>query len=545
MNIVKSDILVIGGGLTGCFAALRGSALGKDVVLLEKATIRRGGSVGPGMDHVNVGVHPDFLTLEVAKDAARKKRKELYDPNVWLTIDMHSYARCEDLESFGVPIHEDDGSLRVWELKERSWSLVSYRGKDTKVKLAEAVRKTSTRIFERTMGVELIKDGDRIIGALGLNTRSGEFTVFLAKATIMGTGESGRQFIEPDGAYMTYFPVTNCGDTGAMCFRAGAKMVNMEFVYIDYTSARAGGGIAGIKPMDIMGKLVNRNGDSLINGEHDSLMRTFNMIKETTEGRGPLYWDFRHLPEDVIQCYEREMEHEWPICMEWFKQRGLDLRKTLIPIQLDPTCIYGGPLIDETFATSVPGLYVGGAATPFIIGLTESGVAGYIAAEQAAEYIKGVKLQEPTEAELEKIVAPFAAPYNRKEGMDPKSLEIALRDVLTDYVGYFKNEGMMTKGLEKLHELKDAFLDNMSAYDPHELMRCCEVRSISDMIEMHIRASLFRKETRMRRVGCIPHFRTDYPKTNPEWEKFVVLKKIGSDIRITTEEVPELKEYLY
>ena len=58
MDFVKTDVLVVGGGIAGCFAAIRASEMGSDVVLLEKATVRRGGSVGPGMDHVFIGVHP-------------------------------------------------------------------------------------------------------------------------------------------------------------------------------------------------------------------------------------------------------------------------------------------------------------------------------------------------------------------------------------------------------------------------------------------------------------------------------------------------------
>ncbi|HOF02644.1 MAG TPA: fumarate reductase/succinate dehydrogenase flavoprotein subunit, partial [Atribacterota bacterium] len=76
-----------------------------------------------------------------------------------------------------------------------------------------------------------------------------------------------------------------------------------------------------------------------------------------------------------------------------------------------------------------------------------------------------------------------------------------------------------------------------------ELMRCCEVQNIFDMIEMHIRASLYRTETRMRKVGLHPHYRVDYPETDPKWEKWVVVQKDNDGHMIlSTSEVPELKE---
>ncbi|WP_338126611.1 FAD-binding protein [Cloacibacillus porcorum] len=241
MKIVHTEILVIGGGIAGCFASIRASKMGKSVPLLEKATLRRGGSVGPGKDHVSIGVHPESISYDEAREYAAAAKKDLVDPNVTLAVDVHAYERVKDLEEFGVHLREDDGSYFIWRIPERHFCCISYRGVDTKVKLGKAVEKTTTKIFERTMGIELIKDGGRVIGAVGLNTRSGELTAFIAKATILCTGETTRQYIAPDGPFNTYFSPTNTGDAETMAYRAGAKMVNMEFLYWDYVTVRAGG----------------------------------------------------------------------------------------------------------------------------------------------------------------------------------------------------------------------------------------------------------------------------------------------------------------
>jgi len=544
MNVIKSDILIIGGGIAGCFAAIRASEMGSSVVLLDKATIRRGGSVGPGMDHTAMGVHPESMTLEEAKLSAERNRKELYDPNVMLACDVHAYERIQDLEKYGVPMQEDDGSYRVWKIPERHSYFLSYRGVNTKVKLAEAVRKTKTKVFERTMGVELLKHDGRVVGAIGMNTRTGELTTFLAKATIIATGEPGRQYIEPDGPFMTYYPLTNTGDAEAMAYRAGAKLANMEFTYVDYTISRAGGGIPGIKPFEKLGKYINRSGDSFVNTLEDSQKRVYLMVKEVLEGRGPIYIDLRDLPEEVIQAYEREMEHEWPVTIEWFKQRNFDFRKTPIPIQLIPAGIHGGPIMDEKMETSVPGLYAAGASTAYIMGLGRAAVTGYIAAEESSRYASTVDIPELSSEYIEDIKKDIAAPLNRNGGgINPKELELAVRSIVTDYVSYIKSEGMMLKGLEKLLELKEHFFEKLTAHNPHELMRCCEVKNIFDMIEMHIRASLYRKETRMRKVGMHPHYREDYPEADPNWEKWVVVQKDeNGNMALSTSEVPELKE---
>lgn len=543
MKVVQTDVLVIGGGIAGCFAAIKASKMGKSVALLDKATLRRGGSVGPGMDHVSLGVHPEALSYEEAVQYARKSRRELFDPNVMLTIEVHGFERVQDLEDFGVPIREDDGSLYVWRIPERHFCLVSYRGVDTKVKLGQAVEKTDTQVFERTMGIELIKHDGRVVGAVGLNTRTGELTAFLAKATILSTGETTRQYIAPDGPYNTYFSPTNTGDSEAMAYRAGAKMVNMEFLYFDYVTLRAGGGVVGCKPFDKLGKLVNRNGDVILSTEEESVMRCFLMHKEIIEGRSPLYWDLRDLPEDVIKMYEREMSHEYPVTKQWFKQRNIDIRKDLVPMKLDPCCVVGGPLVDETFKTSVPGLYAAGATNAFVRAIGGSSVSGHIAGEEASVYAEAVDLPEISAEFLDSLEKSISAPLKREDGIDPKELELAVRNLVTNYVGYFRNEAIMEYALGKVLELRDKYADQMVANDPHELMRCCEVKSIIDFAEMHIRAALYRKETRFRKLANFVHYRTDYPETDPNWEKWVVIEKgADNEMSVSTSEIPELKE---
>ena len=101
---------------------------------------------------------------------------------------------------------------------------------------------------------------------------------------------------------------------------------------------------------------------------------------------------------------------------------------------------------------------------------------------------------------------------------------------------------MMQAGLEKHLELRNAYLSSLYARNPHELMRCLEVRNIFDMAEMHIRASLMRTESRPRNVGLVPHFRVDYPKTDPAWEKLVVVMKEAGEMKLSTQEIPKLKE---
>ena len=234
-----------------------------------------------------------------------------------------------------------------------------------------------------------------------------------------------------------------------MAYRAGAKLANMEYANIDYVMVRAGGGIAGIKPYDKMGILVNRKGEKVLK-EGDSTRRGFVMVKEIAEGRGPLYWDFRNLPDEVLKQYEREMSHEYPIAKEWFKQRGLDLRKDLIPIQLVPTAIMGGLIVDGTFKASMKGLYAAGTSVAYLMSLSYAAASGHVAGESAAGYAS--EIEEPVfeEKKVENIAKQTVAPLKRRGGTSPTSLEKAVRSINTDYVGFCKTEGMMQAGLKKL-----------------------------------------------------------------------------------------------
>jgi succinate dehydrogenase/fumarate reductase flavoprotein subunit len=328
-----------------------------------------------------------------------------------------------------------------------------------------------------------------------------------------------------------------------MAYKVGAKLANMEFLYYDYVTLRAGGGIVGCKPYDKLGKLVNRNGDIIINNEEESVMRCFLMQKEMIEGRSPLYWDLRELPQEVLKMYDREMSHEYPITKQWFKERGIDIRKNLVPNKLDPCCIVGGPLVDETYQTSVPGLFAAGATNAFVRAIGGCSVSGHIAGERAARYASTIKLPELSTEYFNNIEKSILKPINRKYGIDPKELELTVRILLSNYVGLFRNEDIMNYALERLLDLKGHYENELAARNPHELMRCCEVKSIMDFAEMHIRAALYRKETRFRKLANFVHFRVDYPKTDPDWGKWVVIQKDeDNNMALNTLEVPELKE---
>ncbi len=555
MKTVKSDVLIVGGGIAGCFAALSASKVAGTVTILEKSTIRRGGAVGPGMDQIMLGIGgpvPGAPSLEDAYERVRSDEvtgnvasfSSLVDPNIELYNARDSYARLLDWEMFEPKIREEDGGYRVTFIPERFFFTLNVRGKDLKVRLGEGIRSIpSVSVVERTMGVDLITYSGRVAGAYGLNTRSGEVTAYIAKATILTAGIAARQFIEtPESLFMTWHCPNNVGDAQAMAYRAGAELINAEFGFLDYSSCREGGGVFGLHPFDKMPIMRNRLGERVIKTRDENERRVFLMANEIAEGRGPLYFDCSEMPEDEFKVLERNLDHEYPITRKWFKQRGLNIRKDPVPIQLVPAGLYVSILSDENGATSLPGLFAGGDTMAGEGSLAGATLTGYRAGLSAAEYSLKAKESELEGEQASDLDKEVKTPLDRVGGGDPIDLEEAIRGLKTDYVGYYKSEGMMQKGLNLLLNLKRTYLPELGATNSHELMRCMEVRNLFDVSEMHIRASLMRKETRFARMGMMHHIRLDYPERDPAWRKWIVVRRRGEEMMLSTREVPRLKE---
>jgi succinate dehydrogenase/fumarate reductase flavoprotein subunit len=166
---------------------------------------------------------------------------------------------------------------------------------------------------------------------------------------------------------------------------------------------------------------------------------------------------------------------------------------------------------------------------------------GYRAGASAAKY--SLQAKEPTlnSEQADNIEESVKASLGNAGGGDPIDLEEAVRGLKTDYVGYFKEEGLMLKGLDLLLRLRKTYLPEVGADDTHGLVRCAEVRSLFDVSEMHIRASLARKETRYARMGMMNHIRLDYPERDPNWRRWIVVKRSGDQMTLSTREVPRLK----
>ncbi|MDT5235180.1 MAG: hypothetical protein QOF47_1167, partial [Mycobacterium sp.] len=225
------DVLVIGGGTAGTMAALTAAERGAQVLLLEKAHVRHSGALAMGMDGVNNAVIPGKATPEDYVAEITRANDGIVNQRTIYQTATRGFAMVQRLERYGVKFEKDEhGEYAVRRVhRSGSYVLPMPEGKDVKKALYRVLRQRSMRekirIENRLVPVRVLTDNGRAVGAAALNSRSGEFVVFGAKAVILATGPCGRLGLPASGyLYGTYENPTNAGDGYSMAFHAGAEL---------------------------------------------------------------------------------------------------------------------------------------------------------------------------------------------------------------------------------------------------------------------------------------------------------------------------------
>jgi len=561
---ISTDVLVIGGGLGGCFAAIKAAETGAKVVIFEKAHISRSGSNATGSGRITL-IHPDYNYTP--REFARLNVKTgggIVDENIPYVFAKHCLDRVMELESlFKIKIRKDDnsfimmlgpdiapGEIVFWPPGPNVWQ-------DMKPKMAKKVMEyENITVLNRTAAIGLLTRemaiGGDVIGAVGLGTRTGRFVTCEAKAVILISGNSHRLARHHDTSYapsrfVTVSPPTNCGEGQAMAYRAGANIVNMEFAYIARVwknFAHAGVG----QTTGAGGKTITGTGIEL--GIEDRYRLTHPGAFNT---QGPMYVDPRDVdgwPEDkksmVGLMWAEANESTSPGYFRWMEESGEDLRKGPIEIEWRPPALHNnqaGIHMSATAGSSLKGLYCAGDVMGGGWRLAGIGacVYGAIAGENAAEYARNLKKIEISQAqvELEKKSILDALNMNPSEGYSWIELEDKIRRIATDYGPPFTNDALLERGLVRLERITSRYLPKIYARDPREMMRVSEVKSIALIVEAFLRAALHRKESRLN--PCTLLHKTDYPGRDDEnWLKHTVLKNVNGEMKVSSKPVNRL-----
>jgi adenylylsulfate reductase subunit A len=556
-KVYEADVLVVGGGLAGTNAAIAAAERGASVIVADKGAIERSGAIGGGVDHFHAFLETGEpwdsreAFLEFAGRIARGASN----------IQVINKVYCAELQDaiermarIGCPLSRPDGTFyRTQSMGMPGPYHINFNGKHLKPMLGKEVKRLKCKVLEKTAVTTLLTSDGKAAGVLAFNFRTGEPIVIRAKAIVLSTGNTNRLFENPHGMpFNNWQCPSETGAAQSMAFRAGVAVTNMEYVRI--TVVPKGFSAAGLNAFTGMGaKIVNAKGEDFMLRYHPAGMKAprFKLVEgvmtEIQSGRGPVYIDCRHLGQKEMAHLKSTLGYDKDTLPDFIEQKGIELEKDLFELvvsegmQSGPSEVCAsGIKIDETCASSMPGVYAAGDCADQTRACSPSIAGGYAAGKGAAAYAQTVDNLNPVDAEfVAKEKERIFAPLSREEGLTYRQFEDIIRKVMWDNVGVARSEETLKVALNKLSKLEQV-KGKLMASNLHELMRCNEAQEILQVGQLSALASLQRKETRFG----VYHRRVDYPELDDaNYCGQFVLQKVKDDIKITfnplTYEIPE------
>ncbi|MGW6270063.1 fumarate reductase/succinate dehydrogenase flavoprotein subunit [Streptomyces sp. NPDC055060] len=533
---LSCDVLVIGGGTAGTMAALTAAERGRDVLLLEKAHVRHSGALAMGMDGVNNAVIPGRAEPDDYVAEITRANDGIVDQSTVRQTATRGFSMVQRLESYGVKFEKDEhGEYAVRQVhRSGSYVLPMPEGKDVKKVLYRQLRRREMRerirIENRVMPVRVLTADGRAVGAVGFNTRTGEFVTVRAGAVILATGACGRLGLPASGyLYGTYENPTNAGDGYAMAYHAGADLTGIECFQINPLMKDYNGPACAYVANPFGGYQVNRHGERFVDSDYWSGQMMSEFAAELASDRGPVYLKLSHLPEESISALETILHStERPTRGTFHANRGHDYRTHDVEMHISEIGLCGGHSasgvrVDDHARTTVPGLYAAGdlACVPhnYMIGAFVFGDLAGADASRCTVYEGELPAGQVRDAH-ELIYRPLRHP----DGPPQPQVEYKLRRFVNDYVAPPKSGARLSLAVDHFERMRGE-IDEMGAQTPHELMRCAEVHFIRDCAEMAARSSLARTESRWG----LYHERTDHPERDDDgWLHHLDLRKSPS-----------------
>lgn len=539
---ISTDVLIIGGGTAGCYAALTISENSdKKVLICEKAHIKRSGCLAAGVNALNAyiveGRKPQDYVDYAKKDADGIVREDLL-----LTMSEKLNEVTDRLEKLGLVILKDENGKYV----TRGNRNLKINGENIKPILADAVEKAkNVTVLNRVNIFDYSVKDNKINGAFGFGIESGIFYTIEAKAVIIATGGAAGLY-KPNNPgfsrHKMWYPPFNTGAGYAMGIRAGAEMTTFEMRFI---ALRCKDTIAptGTLAQGVGAKQINSLGEvyetkyGLTTSE-----RVYGTVNENQEGRGPCYLRTEGITaeqdESLLKAYLNMAPSQ---TIKWIESGRNPSRQNVEIEGTEPYIVGGhtasGYWVDTDRATTIEGLFAGGDVAggcpqKYVTGaLAEGEIAGlsavkYIDSKESFEKIS----DEDTNyhlRETEKYLTDRHSLYTTEQ------LEEAMQTVMDSYAGGIKtnyrfNEKQLDIAGCKIRQL-ETLTDDLYAEDFQELMYICELKerlTVCKSVIAHLRA---RKETRWHSFAE----NLDYPeKDDRNFNKYVNSRLENGEIKI-------------
>ena len=585
----EHDVLVIGAGGAGLRAAIEAAHEGASVGLICKSllgkahTVMAEGGVAAALANVD-----DRDNWQVHFADTMRGGQYL---NNWRMAELHAKEapdRVKELEAWGAVFDRTpDGRILQRNFGGHKYPRLAHVGDRTGLEIIRtlqdyAVHQPIDVHMECTI-VSLLKDGNRISGAIGYDHERGRFKLFAAKAVILATGGIGRAFSVTSNSW------EYTGDGHALAYNAGAALQDMEFVQFHPTGMVWPPSVRGILVTEGVrgegGILVNREGKRFMfddipenyrnqtadNEEEgwrytqgdknarrppelltrDHVARA--IIKEVREGRGSphggVFLDISWIASKLSNA-EEHIKKKLPSMYHQFKQLA-DIDITKEPMEVGPTTHYvmGGVRVDgDTQMSTVPGLFAAGEVGAGLHGANRLGgnslsdllVFGRRAGKYAAEFAARQGGARIDAQQADAVVNAALEPFNRpSDGEGPYKVEHDLQTMMQELVGIVRRDEEIKTAIERMKSLRDraaqVSVTGNREYNPgwHTALDLQNLLTVSEIIA---RAALERKESRGG------HFRDDYPEKEPTYAKFNIVIKRGSsgEMQVIREPIPEM-----
>lgn len=560
-NSIETDVLIIGGGIAGIRAAIEASHGGTAVILANKGYLGQDGAVvwmaGGGYQ---AALYPPDSIEQHVRDTIQAG-KYLNNQDLVQTFLSLAPQSIRDLARWGVRWRKKEGKYAQIRMPGETYGRCmlhvksgEHLGGEYRKALPRQLRlQKNVKSMNDIFIIDLLKDGDTVVGAVGLDIRDGQFRVVKAKSTILATG-----------GFMDCFEFTTAnptvtGDGHGMAYRAGVRMTGMEFIQFFPAAVLWPANLYrdnypyGLL-YELYGILYNRLGERFMERyypvEKDFVPReamSRAIAREVREGRGSphggAYLSFRHLPKNLLNTYLEECEDN--MFFRGLREAGVDIREDAIEIGPAAHYVHGGCWINELCETNLPGLYAAGEvgsggkdgadrlagnSLPFCMGMA------YVAGREAANRARTIAMPEVDKAQVEAICNEASAPLKREDGIRPMELKRQIRRLMSSYMLFGRKREELEAGVKELENMRKEMLPRLWSLAKTERfnlewVEALEARNMLNAAEMAMRCALMRTESR----GL--HERADYPNASPEWLRHIIVSKIGNQMQLTTEPV--------
>jgi succinate dehydrogenase / fumarate reductase flavoprotein subunit len=581
------DVVVIGAGGAGLRAVIEARERGLKVAVVSKSlfgkahTVMAEGGCAAAMGNTN----PKDNWKTHFGDTMRGGKFL----NNWRMAELHAKEapdRVWELETYGALFDRlKDGKISQRNFGGHTYPRLAHVGDRTGLELIRTMQQkivslqqedfaelgdyeARIQVFAETTITELIKDGDAISGAFGYVRETGKFILFEAPAVVLATGGIGKSFKVTSNSW------EYTGDGHALALRAGATLINMEFIQFHPTGmvwppsvkgilvtegVRGDGGVLknsedtrfmfGYIPPVFKGQYAESEdeADQWLK-DNDSARRTPDLLprdevarainSEVKAGRGTphggVYLDIasRLTPEQI--------KKRLPSMYHQFKElAGVDITKE--PMEVGPTCHYvmGGVEVDaDSGAATVPGLFAAGECSGGMHGSNRLGgnslsdllVFGRRAGLGAADYVRTLSnrpkvAEDAVETAAKRALDPFESPTGGA-AENPYTLQLELQQSMNDLVGIIRKSEEITEALGRLDQLRERFkhihVEGGRAYNPGWNL-ALDLRNLLLVSECVAKAALERTESRGG------HTRDDHPGMDPSWRKVLLVCSVSGD----------------